>query len=400
LANISSQTQNAAREVSQTQALSLLEFLEARREEMLRLTRSLVETESPSGDMEGSRAVVELLAKAAHGIESVTSVERIESPGYGEHLRLRAFGDAQDASGNILLIGHTDTVHPRGSLNERPWREQDGRIYGPGIFDMKANCALALEVINACASLGLAPRRPVVILLTCDEETGSHTGRALVEEEARKAHSVLVLEPPVAGGSVKTARKGTGMFTMEAQGLAAHAGLEPEKGASAILELSRQVLRLHELNDFERGITVNVGVVQGGTRSNVVAAHAQAEIDLRFSTAEEALQLEEKILGAQPFDERVRLTVSGGINRPPLERTEKVASLFELARGVAAKLDFELKEAAVGGASDGNFVAALGVAVLDGMGIDGDGAHATHEHIVLDDIARRGALLAGLIASL
>jgi glutamate carboxypeptidase len=400
VANISSQTQNAAREVSKTEALGLLEFLESRREEMLRLTRALVETESPSGDLEGSRAVVELLAKAARGIESVTSVERIESPGYGEHLRLRAFDGAQEASGNILLIGHTDTVHPRGSLKERPWREQDGRIYGPGIFDMKANCALALEVINVCASLGLAPRRPVVVLLTCDEETGSHTGRALVEEEARKAQSVLVLEPPVTGGSVKTARKGTGMFTMEAQGLAAHAGLEPEKGASAILELARQVLRLHELNDFERGITVNVGVIQGGTRSNVVAAHAQAEIDLRFSTAEEALQLEEKILGAQPFDERVKLTVSGGINRPPLERTGKVASLFELARGVAAKLDFDLKEVAVGGASDGNFVAALNVAVLDGLGIDGDGAHATHEHIVTDDIARRGALLAGLIAAL
>jgi glutamate carboxypeptidase len=367
---------------------------------MLKLTRALVETESPSGDLEGSRAVADLLAEAARGIESITSIERIESPDYGEHLRLRAFNEAQDVSGNILLIGHTDTVHPRGSLRERPWREQDGRIYGPGIFDMKANCALALEVINACASLGLAPRRPVVVLLTCDEETGSLTGRALIEEEARKAQSVLVLEPPVTGGRVKTARKGTGMFTMEAHGLAAHAGLEPEKGASAILELARQVLRLHALNDFERGITVNVGVIQGGTRSNVVAAHAQAEIDLRFSTAEEALQLEEKILGAQPFDERVKLTVHGGINRPPLERTEKVASLFELARGVAAKLDFELKEAAVGGASDGNFVAALNVAVLDGLGIDGDGAHATHEHIVVNDIARRGALLAGIIASL
>ena len=390
-----------AREFSKTKALALLEFLESRRDVMLKLTRALVETESPSGYLEGSRAVVDLLAEAARGIERVTSVERIESPGYGEHLRLRAFGDApEDASGTILLIGHTDTVHPRGSLSERPWREQGNRIYGPGIFDMKANCALTLEVINACAALALTPRCPVVVLLTCDEEAGSLTGRALVEEEARKAHSVLVIEPPVSGGRVKTARKGTGMFTIEAHGLAAHAGLEPEKGASAILELARQVERLHSLNDLARGITVNVGVIQGGTRSNVVAAHAQAEIDLRFSTTEDALQLEEKILGAQPFDERVKLAVSGGINRPPLERTEKVASLFDLARGVAAKLDFELKEAAVGGASDGNFVAALNVAVLDGLGIDGDGAHATHEHIIVDDIARRGALLAGLIASL
>ena len=208
-----------------------------------------------------------------------------------------------------MLIGHTDTVHPRGSLDERPWREEDGRIYGPGIFDMKANCALALEVMSACAALDLMPRRPVVLLLTCDEETGSMTGRALVEEEARKARCVLVLEPSAAGGRVKTARKGTGIFTMEAHGIAAHAGLEPEKGASAILELARQIERLHAMNDPARGVAVNVGVIQGGTRSNVVPAEASAEIDVRFSTAEDARQLEETILGAKPFDERVRLTV-------------------------------------------------------------------------------------------
>jgi len=367
---------------------------------MLELTRALVETESPSGDLEGSRAVVSLLAEAAQDIDGITSVERIECSAYGEHLRIRAFGDAEDVSGTTLLIGHTDTVHPRGSLRERPWREADGRIYAPGIFDMKANCALALAAIKACAALNLKPRRPVVLLLTCDEETGSLDGRALVEEEAMKAGRVFVLEPPVKGGRVKTARKGTGMFKMEAHGLAAHAGLEPEKGASAILELARQIERLHALNDPARGITVNVGVIQGGTRSNVVAAHAEAEIDLRFSTAEAARQLEAEILSARPFDERVRLNVTGGINRPPLERTAKVAALFELARSVAAKLGFELGEAAVGGASDGNFVAALDVAVLDGLGIDGDGAHATHEHIITDDIARRGALLAGLIATI
>jgi glutamate carboxypeptidase len=240
----------------------------------------------------------------------------------------------------------------------------------------------------------------VVLLLTCDEETGSHTGRALVEEEAAKAQSVFVLEPPVKGGVVKTARKGTGMFRMEAHGVAAHAGLEPEKGASAILELAKQIERLHALNDPLHGITINVGVIQGGTRSNVVPAFAQAEIDLRFSTAEAARLLEAEILGARSFDERVQLKVSGGINRPPLERTQKVAALYERARGVAAALDFELNEAAVGGASDGNFAAALDVAVLDGLGVDGDGAHATHEHILKDDIARRGALLAGLIATL
>lgn len=387
-------------EFSKAAAKAAREYLKSRESEMLALTRALVETESPSGDLDGSRAVVQLLADAARKIDGVTSVERIESEGYGEHLIVRAFTDAPENSDSILLVGHTDTVHPRGSLKERPWREQEGRIYGPGIFDMKANCALALEAIRACAALELAPRCPVVLILTCDEEAGSMTGRALIEEEARSAHSVLVLEPPATGWRVKTARKGTGIFTIVTHGIAAHAGLEPEKGASAILEMARQIERLHLMNDSSRGVTINVGVVQGGTRSNVVAAEARAEIDARFSTAEDAVRLETAILGAKPFDERVKLTVSGGINRPPLERTEKVAALFELARGVAAKLEFELGEASVGGASDGNFVAALGVPVLDGLGIEGDGAHATHEHIVIEDITRRGALLVGIIASL
>lgn len=388
------------REFTKRMADALYEFFESRREEILKLTRALVETESPSGDLEGSRAVVNLLEQAARKIAGVTSIERIESPGYGEHLRISAFGDAQDESGTILIIGHTDTVHPRGSLLERPWREQDGRIYGPGIFDMKASCALILEVMRACASLDLAPRRPVVLLLTCDEETGSMTGRALVEDEARRAQSVLVLEPSATGGRVKTARKGTGIFTMEAKGIAAHAGLEPEKGASAILEMARQIERLHALNDPKRGVTVNVGVVQGGTRSNVVAAEALAEIDVRYSANDDAKRLEEEILGAKPFDERVKLIVTGCINRPPLERTEKVAVLYALARQIAARLDFELGETSVGGASDGNFAAAMNDSVLDGLGIDGDGAHAIHEHIIVDKIAQRGALLAGLIASL
>ncbi|MDT5121218.1 MAG: glutamate carboxypeptidase [Acidobacteriota bacterium] len=388
------------REFSKAAAKAALEYLKSRQSEMLALTRALVETESPSGDLAGSRAVVQLLAEAARKIIGVSSVESIESQNYGEHLLVRAFADARETSDHILIIGHTDTVHPRGSLKERPWREDDGRIYGPGIFDMKANCALVLEVIRACATLDLTPRHPVALLLTCDEEAGSMTGRGLIEEEARRAHSVLVLEPPATGGRVKTARKGTGIFTMEAHGIAAHAGLEPEKGASAILEMARQIERLHAMNDPARGITVNVGVIHGGTRSNVVPAEARAEIDVRFSTADDARRLEATILGAQPFDERVRLTVSGSINRPPLERTEKVTALFELARKVAALLDFELGEASVGGASDGNFVAALGVPVLDGLGIDGDGAHATHEHIVVDDIAHRGALLTGIIASL
>lgn len=389
------------REFDSTKIVDLQSHMRERRGEMLALTRALVETESPSGDEEGSHAVAALLADAARSIDGVSSVELIESHAYGVHLRLRAFRDAPEAAaGSVLILGHTDTVHPRGSLQERPWRVTDGRIYAPGIFDMKANCALALEALRACAWLKMMPRREVVLLLTCDEETGSMTGRELVEEESSRASSVLVLEPPAPGGRVKTGRKGTGMFTLTAHGVAAHAGLEPEKGASAILEMARQIEQLHALNDSSGGITVTVGTVQGGTRPNVVPAEAQAEVDVRFSTMEEAARIEAAMHNLRPFDERVRLSVQGGENRPPLERTEKVVALYEHAREIAAALDFELGEAQVGGASDGNFAATYGVGVLDGLGIDGDGAHATHEHIIVDDISRRGALLAGLIASL
>jgi glutamate carboxypeptidase len=381
------------------QAEALRGVLSERLGEVLALTREIVERESPSGDEDGSRAVVELLAEEARGIEGLTRVERLKSENYGEHLRVELFNDAggDDA---ILIVGHTDTVHRRGSLAERPWREEDGRIYGPGIFDMKANCALILEALRALSTLHIRPRRRVVLLLTCDEETGSMTGRALIEEAAPGARCALVLEPPASGGRVKTARKGTGIFKLRAMGRASHAGLEPEKGASAILEMSRQIQSLHALGETARGTTVNVGVVRGGTSSNVVAAEAFAEVDVRFSTLEEARRIEGEIRSLKPFDERVRLSIEGGINRPPLERTEEVASLYEHARRLASLLDFELGEASVGGASDGNFIAARGTPVLDGLGIEGDGAHAVHEHIIVDGIARRGALLASLIATL
>jgi glutamate carboxypeptidase len=372
-----------------------------KRTEIVSLIRALVETESPSGDETGSRAVVQLLADSAAQARCVTDIERVDAPGFGQHLVVRAFGGRQE-SRSVMLIGHTDTVHPRGSIVERPWRVHEGRIYGPGIFDMKANCALAIAILHAFDDLGIVPRCDVTLALTCDEEVGSFSGWPLLEQLARNStvRCGLVLEPPVSGGSVKTGRKGTGMFTMNVRGRAAHAGLDPEKGASAILELARQIERLHALNDARGGITVNVGVIQGGTRSNVVAAEAQGEIDVRFSTAEELKAIEQVLLGAKPVDERVVLTVTGGINRPPLERTPQVIQLYELAKDVAISIGFELREAQVGGASDGNFLAAMGIPILDGLGIDGDGAHAAHEHVLIDDIPRRGALLAGLIAAL
>ncbi|MBD0369888.1 MAG: M20 family metallopeptidase [Pyrinomonadaceae bacterium] len=375
-------------------------FFSERQEALLSLVRALVETESPSGHVEGSLAVVSLLADAARSIGDAVEVERIPAEGYGEHLRVRAFQGREERGGRLLIVGHTDTVHPLGTTRTRPFSADGERLYGPGIFDMKANCVMAIEALRACIHLNRIPQREVVLLLTCDEEVGSERGRPLIEEEARRAECALVLEPPASDGRVKTARKGTGIFTMEARGRAAHAGLEPEKGASAVLEIARQIERLHALSDAAKGTTVNIGVVEGGTRSNVVAAEARAEIDVRFSTSEEARRIESVIFNSEAFDERVKLVVRGGINRPPLERNEGVVRLYEHARLVAAALDFNLGEASVGGASDGNFIAAMNVPVLDGLGIDGDGAHAEHEHIIADDIARRGALLASLITTL
>lgn len=386
-------------EIDRATARRLNAYMEEHLDETLALARQLVETESPSKDPEGSRAVVEIIERAARETAGVKKVERIAADDYGEHLRIvlgEMHGDAKPA----LLLGHTDTVHPRGTLRLQPWRAENGRIYGPGVFDMKINCALALMAMRACAELDLPLARPVVALLTCDEESGSDHGRAIVEAEARRAAHVLVLEPSAPGGCAKTARKGTGIFCLEVEGRAAHAGLEPEKGASAVLELARQIERIYALAAPEKGTTVNVGVVCGGTQVNVVAAHARAEIDIRFSTQAEAERVERALRELKPFDARTRLRLSGGINRPPLERTPAVVALYERARQIASLLDWELCETSVGGASDGNFAAAVGATVLDGLGVAGDGAHSDHEHILVADVARRGALLAALMVAL
>jgi glutamate carboxypeptidase len=396
-----SETESRQTKISTALIRDLQDRFRERRPQIVSLIRALVETESPSGDVAGSRAVVGLLADAASSARCVNSIDRIDVPNFGQHLIIRAFQD-KAAAGNILLVGHTDTVHPRGSVAERPWRLEDNRIYGPGIFDMKANCALAVALLHAWDDCDVTPRCGVTIALMCDEEVGSLSGWPVLQNIAlaEKVQSVLVLEPPAPGGRVKTGRKGTGIYELKVEGRAAHAGLEPQRGASAVLELAKQIVRLHEMNGSGNGISVNVGVVQGGTRSNVVAAEASAEIDVRFATAAEAKAVDEVLQNTTPYDQRVRLKVTGGINRPPLERTEQVVKLYELARTVAGSLDYELGETQVGGASDGNFLAALGIPVLDGLGIDGDGAHATHEHIIVDDIPRRGALIAGLIATL
>ena len=381
-------------------AREIFDALETRQADVETFIQSLVEVESPSGDEEGSRAVVDLLVQAAMGLACVDAIKRVDVPDFGQHLVVKAFQKPNNAQ-QILLVGHTDTVHSRGSLSERPWRREVGRIYGPGIFDMKANCALAIEVLRTLVELKETPAYGVSLVLTCDEEIGSQSGWPLIEQVAKSqpARCAFVMEPPASGGRVKTSRKGTGIFAIKVEGKAAHAGLEPEKGASAILELARQTEQLHAINLSGSGITLNVGVVHGGTRSNVVAAEAQGEIDVRFSTTAESLEIERILSNLKPVDDRTKVFVSGGINRPPMERTAAVVELFEKARAIAADLDFELGEAQVGGASDGNFLAAMGIPVLDGLGISGDGAHAVHEHIEAGDIARRGALLGGLLMS-
>jgi glutamate carboxypeptidase len=384
--------------LSAEQLRAIVDRARAQLDSTLPTIKQLVEIESPSGYESGSQAAAAFLQDFVASTGLHCEIKRIPVQGYGQHLRLH-FPGGKGVEKPVLLIGHTDTVHEIGSLNERPWRVEGGKAYGPGVFDMKANCIVAIDAVKAIHETAGMLTTPVVLLLTCDEETGSITGKALVEEEARRARAALVLEPPAPGGVVKTGRKGTGMFWIEAKGIAAHAGLDPEKGASAVLEMARQIARLHALTDFAKGTTVNVGVVHGGTRSNVVAEDAKAEVDIRFTSMAEARRVEEVIRGLEPFNPRVRLIVRGTINRPPMERNKTTEALFARAAEIARCFDFELRETQVGGASDGNFAAAVGANVLDGLGVDGDGAHAAHEHIVIEDIPRRTALLAGLISS-
>jgi glutamate carboxypeptidase len=374
----------------------LHEYFSARQDKILDLIRRLVEIETPSRDVEGSRRIVDLLATEAAQIRSVNTVEKIAVKDYGEHLIIRAFDNGTDEK-LALLLGHTDTVYERGTLAARPWREHDGKIFAPGIFDMKSGAALMIAVLHALEDLNLRPARPITVLLSCDEEIGSETGRAIVEREARNAAVCLVCEPAGAGGAVKTGRKGTGYYCLKAHGVAAHAGLDPEKGASAVLEIARQIPEIHRLNNPAVGTTVNVTTISGGTTSNVVPAFASCEIDVRFASMTEATRVENAIKNLKSLDERVRLEIEGAINRPPMERTAEIVRLFEKAREIAASFDYELNETQVGGASDGNFVAALGVPVLDGLGVTGDGAHAVHEHIIAADIAKRATLIASLL---
>ncbi|MBX7174622.1 MAG: M20/M25/M40 family metallo-hydrolase, partial [Pyrinomonadaceae bacterium] len=290
-------------------------------------------------------------------------------------------------------------VHPRGANAKNPTRIEGDKFYGCGIFDMKANVVVMLEILQAFSELNLKSSKPITVLLSCDEEVGSETGREFVEAEAQKSAYCLIGEPS-ANGRVKTGRKGTGWYELRTHGIPAHAGLEPEKGASAILEISRQIDKIHSLNNLEKGTTVNVCTINGGTTSNVIPENAAAEIDVRFTSMEEAVRIENEIKTLKSFDDRVSLELLGEINRPPMERTADVIALYEKAKAVGESFAYELGETQVGGASDGNFVAALGVPVLDGLGITGNGAHTNNEYILISDVTKRATLLASLILEL
>jgi glutamate carboxypeptidase len=375
---------------------NLVAHFTARQETILTAIRVLVERETTSREAARLDEIARFVAAQLQALGGHIVLN--EAPGYGTHLRAHFdCGHAADEQ-RVLVIGHLDTVWRVGTLERLPFRiTPAGAAHGPGIFDMKASIAILVEALQALTTLGLTTKRPLTILLTCDEEIGSKTSRELVEAEARRAAAALVLEPPLTGGVVKTGRKGIGVFTIRALGRAAHAGLDPEKGVNAVVELAHQTLRLAALNDFERGTTVSVGVFTGGTTSNVIPAEAQAKVDVRFWTEEEGERIEKTIRGLTPVHAEAQIEVSGGINRPPMPRSPQNIALYEHAHALAAELGFALKDAVVGGGSDGNFTAALGVPTLDGLGVDGAGAHAEHEHIIVSDIPRRAALLTRLI---
>ncbi len=370
----------------------IFNYFHERQAGILELIREIVDIESPSHDQPRSREVVDWVERQAYATGADISVERI-SVADGDHLIIRTFASETKP---FLLLGHTDTVHPAGTNLQNPTRIDGDRFYGCGIFDMKSGIVLMLEALRFFAVSGKRPPRPITILLSCDEEVGSFTGRPLVEREAANAERCYVFEPS-ANGSVKTGRKGTGMFTLRAHGVPAHAGLEPEKGANAIVELSRQIERINTIANAGLGTTVNVCTIKGGTTSNVIPEHATSEIDVRFSKMIEAERVDAAFKGLTAFDDRVTLELSGGINRPPMERTDAVVDLYEKARALATSFGYDLGETQVGGASDGNFVGALSVPVLDGLGITGDGAHTLNEHILVSDIAKRATLVSLLL---
>ena len=370
-----------------------LHYFESRLELLLQTIREFVEIESPSDNKPAADRMSAHLAEKFALAGGRPHLHRAED--FGDNLQIDFPGATNTRP--VLLLGHFDTVYPLGTLPAMPCRLEKGRLYGPGVLDMKAGIALILFAIEALQSWHGQLPRPATVFLVSDEEVGSYSSRKITEDLARQSAAVLVLEPAAGRGAVKTARKGVGEYVLTVKGISSHAGLDPGKGHSAIVELARQISILWKWNDLKSGLSVNPGVIRGGTRTNVIAAEAVAEIDVRIKSAKQAAGLDRKFHALKPFDKHCKLGIAGGINRLPMERTSGVADLYKKATSIAKKLDWKLEEAAVGGGSDGNFTAGIGIPTLDGMGAVGEGAHARHEHIIISELPRRALLLAGMI---
>lgn len=378
-------------------AESLRRAAESNADWMLTAIRRLVEAESPSDD----KAAVDVCGRAAAELAEQCGgrAKRHQQRYFGDVLEVR-WGSSRKRTDNragILLLGHLDTVWPLGTLQKMRWRETTGTISGPGVLDMKAGVAMALTAMRVLGELGV--RQPVTLLLNSEEEIGSPVSRAITEKLARESEAVLVLEP-AQGLACKTARKGVGNYRVEVTGVAAHAGVDFERGHSAVMELARLLEKIAEFTDLRGGRTVNPGVIGGGTRSNVIAERAWAEIDVRIAKAADGAKVRRMFGRLKCEDKRCSVKIVGGINRPPMERSAGTVRLYKQARAIAKQVGFVLDEAATGGGSDGNFTAALGAPTLDGLGAVGEGAHAAHEQIAVEHLVPRTALLAGLIASI
>jgi glutamate carboxypeptidase len=373
---------------------ALLDF-ESREPEICETIRQLVEIESPSDNKAAVDRLGAMLAGRFEKLGGHAMFHRV--PNFGDHLQVDFAG--KRGAKPVLLLGHLDTVHPIGTLATMPCRAADGKLWGPGAFDMKSGIAFILHAIAVLrARHENALPRPVTVLLVSDEEVGSDSSRRITESMARRCEAVLVVEPAYGPkGAVKTARKGVGEYTIKVTGKGAHSGLDFEKGENAIVELARQIQQIAKLTDLKRGLTLNVGTVQGGTRTNVVPAEASARLDVRIAHMKDGKEIDRKLRGLRPFNRKCKIEITGGINRPPMERTPAVGGLCEKAAAIARQLGWKLEEAAVGGGSDGNFTAALGIPTLDGLGAVGEGAHASNESVLISELPRRAALLAALM---
>ncbi|SRR5581483_3368481 len=376
----------------------ILGFIQQKQNDIVALIREMVECESPSDDRAAVDRFVELVADRAADLGSMKTL-----PGgrFGRHLICDFHLPGRKKTGQILVLGHSDTVWPLGTLREMPFRISEGRLWGPGVLDMKSGIAFCLFAVRALRELDIAVGSRVMLQLNSDEEVGSHSSRMITEKNARKSKGVLVLEPGTGPeGKLKTARKGVGSYIVTVRGKASHAGVDFTAGASAIVELAAQITRIAGFTNLGRGTTVNPGVISGGTRSNVVAAEARVEVDVRVARAKDAAPLDRKFQALRPVDRRCSLEVSGGLNRLPMERSPGVRRLFRLAQKLGRDLGVDVEESSTGGASDGNLTAALGIPTLDGLGGVGEGAHAVSESIKVERIADRTALIAKLLASI